>query len=188
MPPASPVERLEAEASRVNARCRRRRCRSSRSAVHLHGAIGYTQACDLSLFYKRTLRLRPGRQRHGAPAPLCRAGRRHGTRANDATVAWTGEFPRSADWQAMPEPEFRRMVRAFLQQRYPAHAALPAAPRALERNRATGTCTPVGAGLDRAGLAAGSTAAWACRPTKHARLDRGTRAARLSRARPTRAS
>jgi len=51
------IERLEAEASRVNARCTAAALQASRSAVQLHGAIGYTQECDLSLFYKRTLRL-----------------------------------------------------------------------------------------------------------------------------------
>ena len=113
------VERLEAEASRVNARCTAAALQASRAAVQLHGAIGYTQECDLSLFYKRTLRLSAWlgnatahQRRYAALA--------EDTARSDATVAWAGEFPRSADWSAMPEPEFRRMVRAFLQQRYPA--------------------------------------------------------------------
>ncbi|WPH15343.1 acyl-CoA dehydrogenase [Variovorax paradoxus] len=113
-----PAERLEAEASRVNARCTAAALQASRTAVQLHGAIGYTQECDLSLYYKRTLCLAAWlgnvaahQRRHAVLAD--------GGEARAGTAAWEGEFPRSADWHAMPEAEFRRMVRAFLQQRYP---------------------------------------------------------------------
>ncbi|MDP9996067.1 alkylation response protein AidB-like acyl-CoA dehydrogenase [Variovorax boronicumulans] len=113
-----PVERLEAEASRVNARCTAAALQASRTSVQLHGAIGYTQECDLSLFYKRVLCLSAWlgnvtahQHRHAA---LTNEGE-----ATANTAAWTGEFPRTADWSAMPEDEFRRMVRGFLQQRYP---------------------------------------------------------------------
>jgi alkylation response protein AidB-like acyl-CoA dehydrogenase len=112
------ADRLEAEASRVNARCTAAALQASRAAVQLHGAIGYTQECDLSLFYKRVLCLSAWlgnvtahQHRHALLAG-------EGEAATNA-IAWTGEFPRSADWAAMPEAEFRRMVRAFLQQRYP---------------------------------------------------------------------
>jgi alkylation response protein AidB-like acyl-CoA dehydrogenase len=112
------ADRLEAEASRVNARCTAAALQASRAAVQLHGAIGYTQECDLSLFYKRVLCLSAWlgnvtahQHRHALLAG-------EGEAATNA-IAWTGEFPRSADWSAMPEVEFRRMVRAFLQQRYP---------------------------------------------------------------------
>lgn len=112
------ADRLEAEASRVNARCTAAALQASRSAVQLHGAIGYTQECDLSLFYKRVLCLSAWlgnvtahQHRH---ALLTGEGE-----AAASTNAWTGEFPRTADWSAMPEAEFRRMVRGFLQQRYP---------------------------------------------------------------------
>jgi alkylation response protein AidB-like acyl-CoA dehydrogenase len=111
--------RLEAEASRANARCTAAALQASRAAVQLHGAIGYTQECDLSLFYKRVLCLSAWlgnvtahQRRHAALTE--EAGSTSGT-----TEAWTDEFPRQADWAAMPEPDFRRMVRGFLQQRYP---------------------------------------------------------------------
>jgi len=112
------AERLEAEASRINARCTAAALRASRAAVQLHGAIGYTQECDLSLYYKRTLCLAAWlgnaaahQRRHAALADV--------VDVRSSTAEWQGEFPRSADWAAMPEAEFRRMVRAFLQQRYP---------------------------------------------------------------------
>ena len=113
-----PADRLEAEASRANARCTAAALQASRSAVQLHGAIGYTQECDLSLFYKRVLCLSAWLGNASAHQ------RRHASLSREAeTVAaiaeWQGEFPRTADWAAMPEADFRRMVRAFLQQRYP---------------------------------------------------------------------
>jgi alkylation response protein AidB-like acyl-CoA dehydrogenase len=118
--PLLPIEQLEAQASRVNARCVAAALQASRSAVQLHGAIGFTQECDLSLFYKRTLRLSAwlgnvtAHQRRYAA--LAEAPSR-----TEEPVPWSGEFPHSADWSAMSEADFRRMVRAFLQRRYPAH-------------------------------------------------------------------
>lgn len=113
-----PAARLEAEASRVNARCTAAALQASRASVQLHGAIGYTQECDLSLFYKRVLCLSAWLGNASAHQ------RRHAALAGEAdavtgAAAWQGEFPRTADWAAMPEADFRRMVRAFLQQRYP---------------------------------------------------------------------
>ncbi|MDR0274885.1 MAG: acyl-CoA dehydrogenase family protein [Burkholderiaceae bacterium] len=119
-----PLARLEAEASRAKARCAAAALQASRAAVQLHGAIGYTQECDLSLFYKRTLRLsawlgnvtahqRRYQQHDAAQAET--AAQTH------ESAAWQGEFPpRTFDWAAMPEADFRRMVRAFLQKNYPA--------------------------------------------------------------------
>jgi alkylation response protein AidB-like acyl-CoA dehydrogenase len=112
------AERIEAEASRVNARCTAAALQASRASVQLHGAIGYTQECDLSLFYKRVLCLSAWLGNVSAHQ------RRHASLSGDAestagAAEWSGEFPRTADWSAMSEADFRRMVRAFLQQRYP---------------------------------------------------------------------
>lgn len=114
------LERLEAEASRVNARCTAAALQASRSAVQLHGAIGYTQECDVSLYYKRVLRLSAwlgtvtvNQRRYAALID-------NGPKTAQNTT-WEGEFPRTADWSVMPEAEFRRMVRAFLHQRYPSN-------------------------------------------------------------------
>src|SRR6218665_393237 len=117
------VEGLEGEASGVNAGCSAAALLISRSALQLHGAIGYTQECALSLFYKRTLRLSAwlgnasAHQRHYA-ALAAAAPTGAGPAPDDA--AWEQGFPRTADWAAMPEAPFRRMLRAFLRQHYPA--------------------------------------------------------------------
>jgi hypothetical protein len=113
-----PSDRLEAEASRANARCTAAALQASRASVQLHGAIGYTQECDLSLFYKRVLCL------SAWLGNVTAHQRRHAALAGEAEATasaaeWQGEFPRTADWSALPEADFRRMVRAFLQQRYP---------------------------------------------------------------------
>ncbi|MDQ0079849.1 alkylation response protein AidB-like acyl-CoA dehydrogenase [Variovorax boronicumulans] len=113
-----PADRIEAEASRVNARCTAAALQASRASVQLHGAIGYTQECDLSLFYKRVLCLSAWLGNVSAHQ------RRHASLSGDAEATagaaeWQGEFPRTADWSAMTEADFRRMVRAFLQQCYP---------------------------------------------------------------------
>src|SRR6218665_3881814 len=94
------LERLEAQASRVNARCSAAALLISRSALQLHGAIGYTQECALSLFYKRTLRLSAwlgnasAHQRHYA-ALAAAAPTGTGPAPDDA--AWEQGFPRTAD-------------------------------------------------------------------------------------------
>lgn len=114
-----PAQRLEAEASRVNARCTAAALQASRASVQLHGAIGYTQECDLSLYYKRVLCMSAWLGNASAHQ------RRHAALSGEAetvataAVTWEGGFPRIADWSSMPEADFRRMVRAFLQQRYP---------------------------------------------------------------------
>lgn len=113
-----PADRIEAEASRVNARCTAAALQASRASVQLHGAIGYTQECDLSLFYKRVLCLSAWLGNVSAHQ------RRHASLSGDAEATagaaeWQGDFPRTADWSAMPEADFRSMVRAFLQLRYP---------------------------------------------------------------------
>ncbi|MET3380289.1 MULTISPECIES: acyl-CoA dehydrogenase [Variovorax] len=113
-----PADRIEAEASRVNARCTAAALQASRASVQLHGAIGYTQECDLSLFYKRVLCLSAWLGNVSAHQ------RRHASlsgyaEATAGAAEWQGNFPRTADWSAMPEADFRSMVRAFLQLRYP---------------------------------------------------------------------
>jgi 3-oxochol-4-en-24-oyl-CoA dehydrogenase len=112
--------KLEAEASRANARCCAAVLQVSRSAVQLHGAIGYTREYDLSLFYKRALRLSASlgtvtahQKRYAELAPM--------ETVQTTLAKWEGEFPRSADWNAMDEASFRQMVRAYLQRHYPSN-------------------------------------------------------------------
>jgi 3-oxochol-4-en-24-oyl-CoA dehydrogenase len=107
-------------ASRVKARCAHAALLVTRMAVQFHGAMGYTDECDIGLYLKRALHLSgwlgnaaSHRQRYLALQPIV-----------EASVEASGsdsEFPRDTDWDSMPEPEFREMVRAFFVRHYPRH-------------------------------------------------------------------
>ena len=119
---------LAAAASRIKARCAHTGILVTRLAIQFHGAIGYTDECDVGLYFKRALGLASWlggtaahRQRYFELQP--RAATHHDERVT-ADV-----FPRDADWEQMPETEFRRMVRGFLQKHYPQELRYP--PRRL---------------------------------------------------------
>lgn len=117
------VKARKAAASRVKARAARAGIEASRLAIQLHGAIGYTDECDVSLYFRSALHLgawlgnaTAHRQRYGAlaadPAPET------DDPVDDAAHA---DFPRDADWNAMPEAAFRTLLRRFFRANYPDH-------------------------------------------------------------------
>ncbi|MGN6456940.1 MAG: acyl-CoA dehydrogenase family protein, partial [Achromobacter mucicolens] len=100
---------------------------AARLAIQLHGAIGYTDECDVSLYFRSALHLAAWlgnatahRQRYGVlaadPAPEADDTAGQAADGNDAT-----EFPRDADWNAMPEAAFRKLLRRFFRAHYPDH-------------------------------------------------------------------
>lgn len=107
-------------ASRAKARAARAGLEAARLAIQLHGAIGYTEECDVSLYFRSALHLAAWlgnatahRQRYGALAALPAPG------ADDDAAAPITDFPREADWNGMPEADFRRLVRGFFRAHYP---------------------------------------------------------------------
>ena len=106
-------------ASRVKARCASAALLVTRMAIQFHGAMGYTDECDIGLYFKRALNLsswlgnvEQHRKRYFNECP--------------PEVALDGaqlssEFPKDADWENMPEAEFRNMLRGFYNQNYPEH-------------------------------------------------------------------
>jgi alkylation response protein AidB-like acyl-CoA dehydrogenase len=108
----------EAAAIRAKLRATRAAMDAGQAAVHLHGAMGITDECDVGLYFKRVLALAPrfGSERALQVRWLEVAG--EGKHEQEG-AAWSGEFPRQADWNAMPDGEFRRMLRAFLDSHYP---------------------------------------------------------------------
>lgn len=109
-------------ASRAKARAARAGLEAARLAIQLHGAIGYTEECDVSLYFRSALHLAAWlgnaaahRQRYGALAALPAPG------AYDDDAAPITDFPREADWNGMPEADFRRLVRGFFRAHYPEH-------------------------------------------------------------------
>jgi alkylation response protein AidB-like acyl-CoA dehydrogenase len=120
------ARQLRAAASRAKARCVHTALHMTRLGLQLHGAIGFTDECDLGLYLKRALqhaswlgsaaamRLRYHQEVHvptdTSPPPML----------PDDTV-----IHRDADWARMDEQDFRTMVRAFLHRHYPEHLRYP---------------------------------------------------------------
>jgi len=109
-------------ASRAKARAARAGLEATRLAIQLHGAIGYTEECDVSLYFRSALHLAAWlgnasahRQRYGALATLPASA------PDDDETAPVTDFPRDADWNGMQEADFRRLVRSFFRARYPEH-------------------------------------------------------------------
>ena len=120
---------LAAAASRIKARCAHTALLVTRLAIQFHGAIGYTDECDVGLYFKRALGLSSWlggaaahRQRFFELQP----------RANihSEQHAKVDVFPREADWERMSETEFRQMVRGFVEKYYPRELRYP--PRRLQ--------------------------------------------------------
>jgi alkylation response protein AidB-like acyl-CoA dehydrogenase len=114
---------LAAAASRVKSRCTEAALHVTQFSVQMHGAVGFTDECDIGLYYKRALHL-------GAWLGNAAAHRGHYFQTVGLQSMPAGEtqeanpdvaFPRDADWDAMPEAQFRQLVRAFFQQHYPQH-------------------------------------------------------------------
>lgn len=125
---------LSLVASRSKARAARAAIGMTRLAIQLHGAMGYSDEHPIGLYFKRALctsswlggegahRRRYWDRQAGTPAVVELRG---GVGA-DATMAASSSdlatampAPHDADWDAMPEGEFRRMVRGFLERNYP---------------------------------------------------------------------
>jgi alkylation response protein AidB-like acyl-CoA dehydrogenase len=109
-----------AAASRIKARCAHAAIHTTRLAIQFHGAIGYTDEHNVGLYFKRVLGLASWlggiaahRRRHFDLQPR--------ETAQHARTRSFAEFPRDADWERMPEAEFRQMARAFFEQHYPPH-------------------------------------------------------------------
>jgi alkylation response protein AidB-like acyl-CoA dehydrogenase len=112
-------EPMSALAARVKARCAHAAILVTRMAVQFHGAMGFTDECAVGFYLKRALNLAAwlgnapaSRQRYYALQPRSEAD-------TDNSIA--AESPRDADWDAMPEDEFRKVVRGFYQKNYPEH-------------------------------------------------------------------
>ncbi|WP_416400601.1 acyl-CoA dehydrogenase [Alicycliphilus denitrificans] len=110
----------QANAIRAKLRAGRAAMDAGLAAVQLHGAMGITDECDVGLYFKRVLALLPrlGGERALQAGWLAAAGE---GASHEVADEWAGEFPRTADWEAMPDDQFRRMLRSFLIRNYPGH-------------------------------------------------------------------
>jgi len=114
--------------SRVKARAARAGLEATRVAVQCHGAIAYTDACDVSLYLRSALHLAAWlgnasahRQRFSVLVPVPAAPEEEQRKEGARQTAPSEDFPRQADWNAMPEEAFRAMLRRFFRAHYPDH-------------------------------------------------------------------
>lgn len=109
---------LPALASRAKARCGEVALRLTRLAIQFHGAIGFTDECDIGLYWKRAVNLCSWLG--GVPAHRTRylELRQYGT-SGGAQRNYGPIPPRDTVWADLTEVDFRIAVRAFLHARYP---------------------------------------------------------------------
>lgn len=110
---------LPAAASRAKARASEAALHVTRLAVQMHGAMGYTDEADVGHALKRAICL--SQWLGNGEAHRLRYVRTRPAAQVQEGVDWSGDFPRDADWEAMPEAEFRQMLRAFFKANYPDH-------------------------------------------------------------------
>ncbi|MES2189401.1 MAG: acyl-CoA dehydrogenase [Pseudomonadota bacterium] len=119
---ATSADSLAAITSRVKARCAWAATEVTRMAIQLHGAIGTTNEYDVGLYFKRAMLLA---SRWGnATAHRRRYARlalTHAQKPTSSSAAAAADFSADADWDNMPEPDFRQRVRALFAQHYPEH-------------------------------------------------------------------
>ncbi len=121
---------LSTLASRAKARCTHAALMVTRMAIQFHGAMGYTDECNIGLYFKRAMQLsswlgnvdahRARYLKEAPPEPKAEAG------------SGVNAFPQDADWDNMPEADFRKMLRAFYAKNYPEH--MRNVPRRLHWN------------------------------------------------------
>ena len=124
---------LSVLSSRAKARCAHAALLMTRMAIQMHGAMGYTDECDIGLYFKRALSL--SSWLGNVQAHRQRFFEQRSPQLEPEQVehrAATGEFPNDADWDAMTEAEFRRMLRNFYTRHYPEH--MRNVPRRLHWN------------------------------------------------------
>lgn len=110
---------LAAAASRAQSRCVYAATEMCRMAIQMHGAIGTTFEYDIGLYFRRAMTL-------SARLGNAAAHRRRFASLNTVEAeppppdpSKYERFPNDLDWEAMPEAEFRAMVRALFARYYP---------------------------------------------------------------------
>lgn len=121
--PAGDSTALAREASRAKARCAHAALHIARLAVQFHGAMGYTDECDVGLYLKRAMHLSSWLGNAASHRlRYLRLLREDSPGAEPQTASPPPvEYSRDADWAAMNDETFRRIVRGFFQTHYPPH-------------------------------------------------------------------
>lgn len=115
--PALDAQFLRARCARVKARCSHVARHVTRLAIQFHGAIGYTDELDVGFYLKRMLHLNSwlggALENRRLAAPLGSVEQAETERLD------SDAYPLDTDWNALPEAEFRAVVRDFMIRHYP---------------------------------------------------------------------
>ncbi|MCC7120390.1 MAG: acyl-CoA dehydrogenase [Gammaproteobacteria bacterium] len=101
--------------------------RVTREAIQMHGAIGFTDDCDIGLYLNRALVLDAAFGHENAQLTTLRTLPR--ATAADGGMSRRIEDPADGDWDAMEDEEFRALVRDWFEHEYPQDMRHP--PRRL---------------------------------------------------------
>ena len=110
-------------ANRVKARCGHAANLIIKEAIQMHGAMGFTDACDVSLYVKRTMVLsvwlgnETGHRRQFAR--IAGNPSAETPRGGTAVKCRLEDFPQNTDWDSLPDQEFRLVFREFIERNYP---------------------------------------------------------------------
>ncbi|MFM7010047.1 MAG: acyl-CoA dehydrogenase [Betaproteobacteria bacterium] len=118
---------LAALASRAKSRTIHAALLVTRMAIQFHGAMGFTDECDIGLYFKRALKL--SAQLGNLSGHRQRYLERSAPETEVVSEEVVQDFPADADWDAMSETDFRQMLRGFYSKHYP--DALRNVPRRL---------------------------------------------------------
>ena len=119
--PAAERARL---AARVKARCSDAAQRITREAIQLHGAIGFTDECDIGLYLKRSLVVSAWLGNGDAQRRRV-AALGHVAISDAAPNAVAVPAPGQQDWNAMPDESFRAVAAAVFDACCPPSARFP---------------------------------------------------------------
>jgi alkylation response protein AidB-like acyl-CoA dehydrogenase len=107
--------------SRLKSRCADAAIHVTRLCIQMHGAMGYTDECDIGLYYKRALVLNAALG--NAQAQRRRFFRLSVRRSSAAPALDSADsdapLPPGTDWDALDETRLRLEVRRFLAAHYP---------------------------------------------------------------------
>jgi alkylation response protein AidB-like acyl-CoA dehydrogenase len=129
--PDMPMERLAELAHRCKSRCSDAGMDITRECIRLHGAIGFTDDCDIGLCLQRALVLSAwlgNAAEHRRAFDATRETHRDTEAASTAARSQAkaaqlpgapGERPRDTDWNALSDEEFRLEAIAFFEKHYP---------------------------------------------------------------------
>lgn len=117
-------DELEGQCARVKARCAHAAQHITRLAIQFHGAIGYTDELDIGLYLKRMLNLITW---NGGIRENRRLAAQHvqHTESGTCTQYSNEHYGPETDWNALPEQEFRAVVRDFTAKNYPSRYRHP---------------------------------------------------------------